>query len=184
MRRGLILLGLIVVSFFSVGCGSKEVEENEKPQIEVEEEAFKESNIIFEEKNDFLVLKSEVEGDIKFVLKEFDKVVADGTISKGNESKIYSLANCKKDMAYDYTLELVMGDKKIVKALNYAKVKTDGNSDITGEELYEWNKNGKEYKEGDKVIYKEARYKCLQAHTSQEAWNPREAVSLWQEDKN
>jgi chitinase len=35
------------------------------------------------------------------------------------------------------------------------------------------------YSVGTLVIYETSTYKCLQAHTSQEAWNPKDAPSLW-----
>ena len=35
------------------------------------------------------------------------------------------------------------------------------------------------YEIGNKVIYKDILYKCLQAHTSQSTWNPVDASSLW-----
>ena len=37
------------------------------------------------------------------------------------------------------------------------------------------------YAVGDKVRYEEKLYKCLQAHTAQEAWNPADSASLWAE---
>lgn len=37
----------------------------------------------------------------------------------------------------------------------------------------------KAYAVGDRVWYQESLYKCVQAHTSQSAWNPKDAVSLW-----
>ena len=37
----------------------------------------------------------------------------------------------------------------------------------------------KEYAVGDRVRYEDILYKCLQAHTSQSAWTPDVAVSLW-----
>lgn len=36
-----------------------------------------------------------------------------------------------------------------------------------------------EYKVGDKCVYDDTLYKCLQAHISQETWNPVDAPSLW-----
>lgn len=35
------------------------------------------------------------------------------------------------------------------------------------------------YAAGDKAQHNGILYKCLQAHTAQEAWNPADAVSLW-----
>ena len=45
--------------------------------------------------------------------------------------------------------------------------------------LYKAWEIGVDYAAGDKVQYNEVLYKCLQPHTSQETWNPVDAVSLW-----
>lgn len=37
----------------------------------------------------------------------------------------------------------------------------------------------KTYEEGDRVRYHDVLYKCLRAHTAQEAWTPTDAPSLW-----
>ena len=37
----------------------------------------------------------------------------------------------------------------------------------------------KAYAAGDRVWYQASLYKCVQAHTSQSTWNPKDAVSLW-----
>lgn len=42
----------------------------------------------------------------------------------------------------------------------------------------EWQDN-KEYILGERVLYNNILYKCLQAHTSQTTWNPVDASSLW-----
>ena len=42
-----------------------------------------------------------------------------------------------------------------------------------------WDGNGVNYETGDRVQYGGAAYKVLQAHTSQEAWTPEAAVSLF-----
>ena len=42
-----------------------------------------------------------------------------------------------------------------------------------------WDGNGVNYETGDRVQYGGAAYKVLQAHTSQEAWTPAAAVSLF-----
>lgn len=43
----------------------------------------------------------------------------------------------------------------------------------------EWDGGAIAYEVGDKVRYLERPYRCLQAHTSKETWNPQDAVSLW-----
>jgi chitodextrinase len=42
-----------------------------------------------------------------------------------------------------------------------------------------WNGYSTEYSVGDRVRYEDILYKCLQSHTSQEAWTPIDAPSLW-----
>lgn len=44
--------------------------------------------------------------------------------------------------------------------------------------MHEWEV-GKDYIIGDLRQYDEKPYRCLQAHTSIQEWNPEEAVSLW-----
>lgn len=45
--------------------------------------------------------------------------------------------------------------------------------------LYRPWESGIEYAVGDRRTYNGTLYKCLQAHTAQETWNPAEAPSLW-----
>ena len=46
-------------------------------------------------------------------------------------------------------------------------------------ELFPHWKEDTEYTMGDRVCYENLLYKCLQNHTSQSQWNPKDAVSLW-----
>ena len=43
-----------------------------------------------------------------------------------------------------------------------------------------WSPNSVAYAVGNLVTYNGSEYKCLQAHTSQAAWDPADAASLWQ----
>ena len=45
--------------------------------------------------------------------------------------------------------------------------------------LYRPWESGLDYAVGDRRLYENTLYKCLQAHTAQEAWNPVDAPSLW-----
>lgn len=50
---------------------------------------------------------------------------------------------------------------------------------LDGIELFPlWN-TGKAYTTGERVRYEDMLYKCLQSHTSQDTWTPKDAVSLW-----
>lgn len=46
-------------------------------------------------------------------------------------------------------------------------------------ELFQNWKSDHSYETGDRVRYNSVLYKCLIAHTSQDAWTPSDAVSLW-----
>jgi hypothetical protein len=43
----------------------------------------------------------------------------------------------------------------------------------------QWDGDGVDYAVGDRRLYNGVLYKCLTAHTSQTAWNPVDAPSLW-----
>lgn len=43
----------------------------------------------------------------------------------------------------------------------------------------QWDGDGVDYAVGDRRLYNGVLYKCLTAHTSQAAWNPVDAPSLW-----
>lgn len=45
----------------------------------------------------------------------------------------------------------------------------------------EWNPNGYEYYQGERVSYDSKYYRCIQNHKSQADWMPTTAVSLWSE---
>ena len=42
-----------------------------------------------------------------------------------------------------------------------------------------WDSNEEIYSVGDRVLYNDILYKCLQSHTPQSNWNPETATSLW-----
>lgn len=51
---------------------------------------------------------------------------------------------------------------------------------LTVKDLYpSWSGNSVNYAVGDRVLYMDSLYKCLQAHTSQETWTPETVPSLW-----
>lgn len=62
---------------------------------------------------------------------------------------------------------------------NAAAVLTDEQA-VKSKALYPtWNGDSVEYSTGARVQYDGSLYKCLQAHTSQTAWTPTDAPSLW-----
>lgn len=78
-----------------------------------------------------------------------------------------------------------MNKQKIIKGLRAIgkaqKVMTDDQA-LECVDLYpEWTGEGKAYTAGDRVVYGDKLYKCLQPHTSQLTWTPTAAPSLWAE---
>lgn len=53
--------------------------------------------------------------------------------------------------------------------------------DVSGSVYPEWDPNGYEYFQGEKVSYLCKYYRCIQGHKSQNDWNPADSVSLWSE---
>lgn len=45
--------------------------------------------------------------------------------------------------------------------------------------LYRAWESGIDYAEGERRLYNGTLYRCLQAHTAQDGWNPADAPSLW-----
>jgi chitodextrinase len=78
-----------------------------------------------------------------------------------------------------------MEKKKIVAFINAVKktreVITDDQALEAPDLFPEWKEDGHEYQAGDRCMYNGKLYKVLQAHTSQAAWNPAAAVSLFAE---
>lgn len=53
---------------------------------------------------------------------------------------------------------------------------------LVGVELFPaWSPDSVEYKAGDRVKYFDVLYKCVQSHTSQDAWPPNKVPALWTE---
>ena len=79
----------------------------------------------------------------------------------------------------------------LIEGINNNKFYTD--ADISGvrqnisdveqtmtESIYpQWDSNGYDYFQGERVSYNDKYYRCIQSHTSQADWTPDSAVSLW-----
>ena len=78
-----------------------------------------------------------------------------------------------------------MNKQRIIRGLRAIgkaqKVMTDEQALECADIYPEWDGNGKVYSVGDRLTYNEKLYKCLQSHTSQLAWTPTAAPSLWAE---
>lgn len=69
---------------------------------------------------------------------------------------------------------------KLRAAMNEAGTLLTDEQAATVPDIYPlWSGDGKAYALNDRVQYNGALYKCITAHTSQAAWNPADAPSLW-----
>lgn len=67
----------------------------------------------------------------------------------------------------------------LVNAIKAVRASASDEVALSAKDIYpEW-KTETAYAVGDRVLYGDTLYKCLQAHTSQDTWTPSEAVSLW-----
>jgi hypothetical protein len=68
----------------------------------------------------------------------------------------------------------------LLNAIKAVRTAVDDDTAFSVKDLYPaWNPDGIEYAVDVRVLYDGELYKCLQAHTSQTAWNPADAPSLW-----
>ena len=72
-----------------------------------------------------------------------------------------------------------MTHNELVRFLKAAIVTANDEAALTGKDLYPlWNETAI-YKKDQRVRFNNVLYKCLQAHTAQSTWAPKDAPSLW-----
>ena len=72
-----------------------------------------------------------------------------------------------------------MTHNELVRFLKAAIVTADDEAALTGKDLYPlWNETAI-YKKDQRVRFNNVLYTCLQAHTAQSTWAPKDAPSLW-----
>ena len=70
--------------------------------------------------------------------------------------------------------------RKLRPLIEKAALSLDDIDSLEAKDLFPiWSGASVEYKINDRVRYDSILYKCLQQHTSQEAWTPIATVSLW-----
>ena len=69
--------------------------------------------------------------------------------------------------------------KQLRQLIERIAVTLDDETALTGVELFPMWAIGRSYAAGDRVQHGGALYKCVQAHTSQDGWEPESAPSLW-----
>lgn len=112
------------------------------------------------------------------------KFLKDDTVNAEYTNLLLTLPHFQV-MQKPYYLEITFGlrertqeeeqQEEVQTALTYL---TDEQA-VTVKDLHEeWVPN-KYYKTGDRKLYNQVLYKCLQDHTAQAEWNPEDAPSLW-----
>lgn len=71
--------------------------------------------------------------------------------------------------------------RKLRKVIEALSINLDDTQALESKELFPLWSSEKEYAIDERVRYEDKLYKCLQAHTSQETWNPIDSPSLWAE---
>lgn len=79
-------------------------------------------------------------------------------------------------------MALIERARRLRKTIESLSVNLDDENALENVELFpSWSGDGVDYTLGDRVRYDGKLYRCLQSHTSQDAWNPADATSLWAE---
>lgn len=69
--------------------------------------------------------------------------------------------------------------KQLRKLIENLAITLDDATALTGIELFSKWQSSKAYSVGDRVQYNSILYRCVQAHTSQNAWTPDVTPALW-----
>lgn len=177
--KRVILMVLVGASFLIVGCGSKQNESvDDKKDMVVELDGNIEVDV---ETKNYIKVISTYPHEIDLVINKKMKNEEDIKVFEGkllnNKDGIKIFLESKEDDYYELIAKSNGSESRFSFSRKIDKVNLAENN------INNWNKNSIEYKVDDEVVFEGRNYKCIQNHTSQESWNPKEAVSLWQEFK-
>lgn len=180
-----------VMCFLFVGCsGSKGEISEDTVGLTVDKEVSEDGNYVV-----VVEIKDGVE-DVSYTLIENGKIIE--SEDDVNEAILKeNVMQNKRAGDYKYTLNVKDSENNVVtKELtvevkedkkDMAKDKVNDSENVveanTNNVVQSWDSDSKEYVVGDLVRFNDKTYSCLQGHTSQEAWDPASAVSLWKEKK-
>lgn len=189
------IISIATLSLVIVACGGS------KTTVTSEDFAINASKIESEDGSYNVTLEFyEKAGKANYTIYENDKEIKSGRKDeKGKDSKEFVFTD-KVNGEYLYKVKIEDENSGIVNKEVKVKVKnndltqskpeidkdnTDKKNEEAGADKIEasketpWSKEAIEYKIKDKVSFKNKTYECIQAHTSQEAWTPLDAPSLW-----
>lgn len=179
--KKIILMGLIVVSFLIVGCGTSQKEKVDNNIKDNVIELDRNIEVDVETKN-YIKVTSTYPKEIDIVINkkvenEEDTKVFEGKLLNNKEG-IQVFLESKEDDNYELIANSEGKEERISFSRKIGKVNIGEKNKFAS-----WDKNSIEYKVDDEILFEDRTYKCIQNHTSQESWNPKDAVSLWQEFK-
>lgn len=174
-----ILIMLIGASFLIVGCGAKQNESvDDKKDMVVELDGNIEVDV---ETKNYIKVTSTYPNEIDLVINKKMKNEEDIKVFEGkllnNKDGIKIFLESKEDEDYELIAKSDGSESRISFSRKIDKINLAENN------INNWNKNSIGYKVDDEVVFEGKNYKCIQNHISQESWNPKEAVTLWQEFK-
>lgn len=120
--------------------------------------------------------KSKFEYKIKVICGD-DELIKETTYKVGSSENTSSESENKDKDKVDETDNDV--DKENTENTEEEATDKEDTNSTTQTAGNEWSGESKEYKAGDKVTQDGVAYECINDHTSQAAWAPKEAASLW-----
>ncbi|MGL4772018.1 MAG: carbohydrate-binding protein [Clostridium sp.] len=118
---------------------------------------------------------------ITYDIYENDKEILAGDHEVGENKSVDVAITQKKGEKYTYRLTVKDDKGNVVNKEMHFNIfdDSDNKSSDKVEKENTWNSKSIEYKVGDIVVFNEKNYECIQGHTSQVAWTPADAPSLW-----
>lgn len=180
MKNSIKFISALALAVSLMGCNQKGLSNedfNLKVDNEVTEDGDFEVTIDFKEGTPEANYKLYLDGEIKAsgVKKEDEKDKQDFEFEGLDDGEhIFKIEVESDGNKYDKEIKVKVDNKND---------DNDNKEDDKKEELEDWDDDSKEYSIGDKVSFEDKNYECIQAHTSQEAWMPKDCPSLWKEIK-
>lgn len=176
MKGNIKFISALILTISLIGCNQKSLT-NDDFDITVDKEVTEDGN--FEIAVDF----KEGTPELSYKLYLDDKIEASGVKKKGEKDGLDMEFKELNSGEHTFKIEVEADGEKYDKEVR-VKVDTKKSEDSNDENNVSvkegtWDKESKEYSIGDKVSFEDKNYECILAHTSQEAWTPKDSPSLW-----
>ena len=120
--------------------------------------------------------------DLTDILRKIDSLWMKGSITDGERSELYAMAQTKAK-AKD-SIDLIAKIAELEERVNALEIKLEGVEDVVPEEKpaeYEEFEVGKWYYTGNRISYKGKNYVCTAPEGTVCVWNPDDYPSYWEE---